>query len=91
LADSLKVALLEFHKLCFEAHENAVRAFLAGDVALAVSVSDMRGKIAKVYETIETNARVQSPDIVPYLLAAMSALMQIYEHSVDIADLVRLY
>ena len=91
LTDSLKVALLEFHKLCFEAHENAVRAFLSGDVALAVSVGDMHGKIAKVYETIETNARVQSPNIVPHLLAAMSALMQIYEHSVDIADLVRLY
>jgi len=88
LAEDLKKVLVEFHAACFEAHENALNAFLAGDVSLAVNVGAMREKIIKIFETLEKNTKAQSPDIVPHFLAAASSLMQIYEHSVDIADLV---
>jgi len=47
----------------------------------------MRAQIEKTLEAIEKNSKEQG-EIMPYLLAAVSALRQIYEHSVDIADLV---
>lgn len=86
--DTLQMNLIEFHNLCFGAHENAVKAFLTGDVGLAVSVVDIREKVLKSYEALENGVKMQNPDMVPQFLAALSSLLQIYEHSVDIADLV---
>ena len=88
LAEDLKKLLVEFHTICYEAHENALKAFLAGDVILAVAVGSMREKVEKAFAALEKSTRAQSADLVPHFLAAASALMQIYEHSVDIADLV---
>jgi len=88
LTEDLKKLLVAFHTACFEAHENALKAFFAGAVDLAEGVRDMRGKIEKTFADIEKVARAQSLDIVPHILAVASILKQIYEHSVDIADLV---
>ncbi|MEM3641882.1 MAG: hypothetical protein QXH37_08190, partial [Candidatus Bathyarchaeia archaeon] len=88
LAEDLKKLLVEFHMACFEAHENALKAFLAVDVGLAEDIRGMREKIEKIFASIEKVARAQSIDVVPHILAAASILRQIYEHSVDIADLV---
>jgi len=88
LAEDLKKALNDFHMLCFEAHENALTAFLSGDIGLAESVRDMREQVEKTFTNIEKIAKVQSLDIVPHVLAVASILRQVYEHSVDIADLV---
>jgi phosphate uptake regulator len=86
--DNLKKALVDFHIICFEAHENALRAFFSADVRLAEGVRGMRGKVEKMFTGIERVTKAQSFDVVPYVLAAASTLRQIYEHSVDIADLV---
>jgi phosphate uptake regulator len=88
LAEDLKKLLIEFHMACFEAHENALKSFLTVDVSLAEDVRNMREKIDKTFANIEKVARAQSIDVVPHILAAASILKQIYEHSVDIADLV---
>lgn len=88
LAEELKKIFVEFHTTCFEAHENALKAFLAGDVSLAVTVGGMREKVEKTFSTFEKSAKTQNPEALPNLLAVASALMQIYEHSIDIADLV---
>ncbi|MGB9959306.1 MAG: PhoU domain-containing protein [Candidatus Bathyarchaeales archaeon] len=88
LADDLKKTLVDFHAACFEAHENALNAFLTGDVTLAVTVGAMREKITKIFDILEKNAKAQSQDLIPHILAAAASLMQIYEHSVDLADLV---
>jgi phosphate uptake regulator len=88
LADDLRKLLVDFHLSCFEAHENALNAFLSGDVMLAEGVRKMREKMEKTFASIEKVARAQSLDIVPQILAVASFLRQIYEHSVDIADLV---
>jgi len=88
LTEDLKKLLVAFHMACFEAHENALKAFFTGAVDLAEGVRDMRGKIEKTFADIEKVARAQSLDIVPHILAVASILKQIYEHSVDIADLV---
>jgi len=88
LAEDLKKLFVDFHMLCFKAHENALTAFFVGDITLAENVRNMREKIDRAFSNIEKVARAQSLDVVPQILAVASFLRQIYEHSVDIADLV---
>jgi phosphate uptake regulator len=87
LAEEFKKSLVDFHLACFEAHENALKAFLVGDMSLAENVRSMREKVEKMFANIEKLAKAQSLDVVAHILAAASALRQIYEHSVDMADL----
>jgi phosphate uptake regulator len=87
LDEGLRKSLVDFHLTCFEAHENALKAFLVGDIGLAENVRSMRDKVEKMFANIEKIAKAQSLDVVPHILAAASALRQIYEHSIDMADL----
>jgi phosphate uptake regulator len=87
LDENLKKSLLGLHLTCFEAHENALTAFLAGDMSLAENVRLMRAKVEKAFADVERIAREGSLDVVAHVLAAASAIRQIYEHSVDMADL----
>jgi len=87
LAESLRKQFLAFHAVCFEAQENALTAFLTGAIDLAERVRGMRDKVEEEISEIEEVARAQSLDVVAQILAAASFLRQIYEHSVDIADL----
>ncbi|MEM2119368.1 MAG: PhoU domain-containing protein [Candidatus Bathyarchaeia archaeon] len=88
LSEDLRKLFLDFHIACYEAHENALKAFFVGDVELAEHVRDVREKIEKTFADIERAVRAQSLDTMPLVLAAAAFLKQIYEHSVDIADLV---
>jgi len=88
LGEDLKKSLVDFHMVCFEAHENALKAFFAGDTGLAENVRLIREKVEKMSASIEKIAKVQSLDALPHILAVASILRQIYEHSIDIADLV---
>lgn len=88
LTEDLKKLIVEFHSASFEAHENALKAFFASDVGLAVEVRNMREKIEKVVHAIEKSVKEQNLNVVSQILAAVSTLEQIYEHSVDISDLV---
>ena len=88
LTEDLKKLFVDFHMACFGAHESALKAFSTGDVGLAEGVKNMREKVEKISADIEKAARTQSIDVVPQVLAVASILSQIYEHSVDIADLV---
>jgi len=88
LGEDLKKLFVEFHIVCFEAHENALRAFFTNDIELAESVRNRRGDIEKTLADIEGGTGAESLDVVPQILAVASILMQIYEHGVDIADLV---
>ncbi|MDH7563392.1 MAG: PhoU domain-containing protein [Candidatus Bathyarchaeota archaeon] len=88
LTKDLKKLLMEFHAICFQAHENALKAFLSNDIELAEKVRDTREKIEKTFTEIGKAAKEQSFDFVPQILALASSLKQIYEHSVDVADLV---
>jgi hypothetical protein len=51
-------------------------------------VRNLRIKIDNTYSNIEQVAKDSSIDLMPQLLAAVSFLRQIYERSVDMADLV---
>ncbi len=87
LEEDLKKLIVQFHSICFGAHENALKAFFAGDTNLAEDVRIMRDDVEKAVAAIEKSAKSQSLEVMPHLLAAVSTLQQIYEHSVDIADL----
>jgi len=88
LSRALKMVLVKYHVSCFWAHENAVKAFLMGDVGLAEEVRKIRDEVELALAEIEKMAKEQSLDVVPHVLAVASLLKQIYERSVDIADLV---
>jgi phosphate uptake regulator len=88
LAENFKKTFVDLHLACFQAHEDALKAFLTGDVGLAENVRGEREKVEKIFAGIERVAKEQSLDVMPNILAAASMLRQIYEHSVDIADLV---
>ncbi len=87
LTEDLKKLIVEFHTGVFESHEDALRALFEGDIALAEEVRGMRPQIEKTLQAIEKSSKEQGLEALPYILAAVSTLRQIYEHSVDIADL----
>lgn len=88
LSDELRKLLFELQSACCEADEQALKAFLTKDISLAENVRNLRGKIEATNSNVERVAKESSVDLMPQLLAAVSFLRQIYERSVDMADLV---
>jgi len=88
LSDDLRKLLSELLFACSGANEQAIRAFLNKDISLAENVRNLREKIESTYSSIEQLAKDSSVDLMPQILSAVSFLRQIYERSVDMADLV---
>ncbi len=88
LSDEVKKSLVELQLICCEANEHAFKAFLVKDISLAEQVRDLYGKVEASSSNVERVAKDLSVDLLPQLLAAVSFLKQIYERSVDMADLV---
>jgi phosphate uptake regulator len=88
LSDELRRLLVELQSVCCGANEQALKAFITKDIALAENVRNQHEKIDAVYSNIEQVAKEQSVDLMPQILATVSFLRQIYERSVDLADLV---
>jgi phosphate uptake regulator len=88
LSDELRKPLFELQSACSEANEQAIKAFLNKDISLAENVRNLREKIELISTNIERVAKETSVDLMPQVLAAVSFLRQIYERSVDMADLV---
>ena len=88
LLEGVRKLLVELQSECCEANEQALKAFLSKDIALAENVRNLRGKIEETYCNVEGAAKESSVDLMPQILAASSFLRQIYERSVDMADLV---
>jgi phosphate uptake regulator len=87
LSRNMAKLFMGLQAVCYEAHEEALNAFLSGNINLAEKVRSTRDKVDKEFENIEELAQAQSLDVVPQILAVASFLRQIYEHSVDISDL----
>ena len=87
LGRELRRLFVTFHMICFEAHENALKAFLAGDIDLAEKVRATRGRMGEEFVKIEEVAREARPEVMPQILAVASFLRQVFEHSVDLSDL----
>jgi phosphate uptake regulator len=88
LSEELRKLLVGLQAICHEAHEQALKAFVNKDIALAENVRNMHERIENVFTDIEKVAKDQPLEVMPQILAASSFLRQIYAHSVDLADLV---
>ncbi len=84
----IRKLLSTLQSVCFEAHEQALKSFTNKDIAVAETVRQLKEKVQDLSTEIENKAKVQPLEVMPYTLAATSFLKQIYEHSVDLADLV---
>jgi phosphate uptake regulator len=87
LSGELQNLLVDLQNVCCEAHEQALKSFVNKDIALADTVRNLQGKIENIHVNVEKAAK-SYPDAMPQILAASSFLRQIYDNSVDIADLV---
>jgi phosphate uptake regulator len=84
----LQKLLASLQAICFDAHEQALNSFVNKDIALADNVRNLHGKIETVFADVEKVVKNQPVEVMPQILATASFLRQIYEHSVDLADLV---
>jgi phosphate uptake regulator len=84
----LRRLLIGLQKICYDAHEQALKSFMNKDITLAENVRNMHKKIETLSVDIEKVAKDHSVDFMPQSLSVASFLRQIYEHSVDLADLI---
>jgi phosphate uptake regulator len=88
LYNELTDLLIDLQTVCLEANEQALKAFINKDMAIAENVRNLKTKIRDIYADIEKVAKNQPIDVMPHLLVTTSFMRQIYEHSLDMADLV---
>jgi len=88
ITKELSVLILKFSRAVHEAHENALRALFSRDVSVAEAVRVEREAVKALFNEIETITHAQPIEIAPHILAAASSISRIYDHSVDVADLV---
>jgi len=88
MAKDLSQMLLRLHKVAFDTHENALKAMFTRDIALAEALRDGRKTVEDLVNDIEALVHRNYSNIAPQILAAATAIRQIYGHGVDIADLV---
>jgi phosphate uptake regulator len=88
LPEEIRKLLIELQATCYDADEQAIKSFLTKDISLAENVRNLQGKIEATYLKVEIVAKESSVDLMPQILTAASFLRQIYERSVDMADLV---
>ena len=86
--EELRKLLSGLQIACYDAHEQALKSFVNKDIGSAENVRQMRQKVEALNTAIEAAAKEQSVEVMPQTLAVTSFLKQIYEHSVDLADLV---
>ncbi len=87
-SDELRNLLSNLQTVCYDAHEQALKSFVNKDITSAENVRQMREKVQTLSVEIENEAKDQPLDVMPQMLATTAILRQIYEHSVDLADLV---
>jgi len=88
IAKDLAQLLLRLHKVAFDTHENALKAMFTRDIALAEALRNERKTIESLVNEIESKVHRNYSDVAPQVLAVASAMRQIYDHGLDIADLV---
>jgi phosphate uptake regulator len=88
MSSELQKLLLDLQEACYKAHEQALKSFVTKDISMAENVRKLRTRIDATYSNIEQVAKDSSVDLIPQLLAVVSFLRQIYERSIDMADLV---
>ncbi len=80
--------LLRLYKITFDTHENALKAMFIRDITLAEALQEEHKSVESLMNEISSLVRSSYSQIAPQILAATSSMRQIYDHGVDIADLV---
>jgi len=80
--------LLKLHKVAFDTHESALKAMFARDIASAEALRGERKTVENLLSEVESLVHRSYSSMAFQVLAAASAIRQIYGHGVDIADLV---
>lgn len=88
ITKELSLLLLKFSRVAHEAHENAIRALFSRDISVAEAVKAKGETVTALFNEIEMIAHKQPIETAPHILAVVSSMSRIYDHSVDIADLV---
>ncbi len=88
ITKELSQPILKFHKVVYDAHENALKALFSRDISVAEAVRVEHEAVTTILREIETIAHAQPIGVAPHILAASSSISRIYDHSIDIADLV---
>jgi phosphate uptake regulator len=88
VSSGISESLGALHSRIFRTQEESLRAFFEHDVALAEQVRDKREKIEHLLQKVELAASGQTAVSASLIVAAASAVYRIFDHSVDIADLV---
>jgi len=88
IAKELTQLLLKLHRVAFEAHENALKALLIRDIALAEALRGEGKSVTSLYGEVEAAVQTRYVSIAPQILAVASSISRIYDHSLDMADLV---
>lgn len=87
-SEEVQKPLANLQLICYDAHDQAVKAFINKDISIAENVRQMRIKMGSLNAEIEKTAKEQPLEVLPQTLAITATLLQIYEYSVDMADLV---
>ncbi|MDR2203846.1 MAG: hypothetical protein LBE76_06070 [Nitrososphaerota archaeon] len=80
--------LIDLQTVCLDANEQALKSFINKDMSIADNVRKVKTRVDAICADIEKVVKNQPVDVIPHLLATLSFIRQIYEHSLDIADLV---
>lgn len=87
-SEAVRKLLYELQLICYEAHDQSLKAFINTDISLAEAVRQMQARISVLIAGIEQVAKDQPLEVLPQTLAVTAFLKQIYEYSVDLTDLV---
>jgi phosphate uptake regulator len=87
-SDQLRKLIATLETTCHDAYEQALKSFVNKDIAQAEAVRRIRERVQTLSEAIENEAKDEAPEAMPQTLATTVFLKQIYEHSLDLADLV---
>jgi phosphate uptake regulator len=88
IAKELAQLMMRLHSVAFKAHENALKALFTHDITQAEAVRKEQKNVSSIYNEIESVVHTKYVDVAPQILAAASSISRIYDHSLDIADLV---
>jgi phosphate uptake regulator len=87
-SDNLSRLLSNLQSVCRDANDQALKSFVNKDIVSAENVRKLRSKVFSLYDAIEQAAKAEPLEVMPHILATAAFLRQVYEHSVDLADLV---
>lgn len=88
IAKDLAQLLLRLHKVAFDAHENALKAMFSHNIGSAEAVRNERKTVENLVNEVESMVHKNYSNVAPQVLAVASLIRQIYDHGLDIADLV---